>query len=182
MKKLFLLTNVLTILFFAGCNVQGPGYYEKMTETINAGIDAQQKSTDKIINAVEASTLVSAEKLEGVQKVVVKSNTTLDTLQEAALAAAKTYDEEADEDPIVAAIAALQVANTTTAPINPYSPLIDAALGIALIVTGYGYRNKSKKYSAMKKGVNEFMATGSGDTGTELYDTIGEARKDAGIK
>ena len=194
MKKWIVLGLLVGLLvLIAGCTVpEETAYYETLTETVNAGIDAQQVSTDEIIAAVEESKLVSAEKLEKVKAVVTAVNDKTDVLQSAALEAAKVYDEKAGADPVGAAIEALQTANDASAPINPYAGLIGAVLGLAGAVYGVKKRADLKiadevgaelgaKYTAHKRAAAKIMREGTVEEADKMYETIGTERKALGL-
>lgn len=70
-------------------------------------------------------------------------------------------------------------------PFNPYADEMAIALGLITAVTGYAYRSKTKKYSAIKAGVNKTLVHASSNSGKvsadTLYGNIGAARRDKGI-
>jgi len=69
-------------------------------------------------------------------------------------------------------------------PFNPYADEMTIALGLIAAVTGFAHSKKSKKYSAIKSGVNKTLVT-AGTTGSisasALYNNIGAARRDKGV-
>jgi hypothetical protein len=162
MKKLI----VLIVLLLCGC--QNEGYYTQLTDTVNQSIDAQQNATKLIIEAVEGNT----EEVDGVFEKI-------DILQEAAKEAAKEYD--ARQDDVQGIIDAAIAANTASAPINPYAPIIASVL--AALGGGYGaFRHNSErktaaKYKSHKQGVEKFNREHEPGLAEEIYGNIAEARK-----
>ena len=94
-----------------------------------------------------------------------------------------------DEEKTKEEIKKLQTINSATAPINPYAPIIDLGLKVALGFLGTGTaagviiskRNKSemiyqkKKYKSHEAGVNDFRRKHP-ELFDELFNDIGKAR------
>lgn len=87
-----------------------------------------------------------------------------------------------------AAIETIRVVNATTAPLNPYAPYIEAALGIwALLSTALAKKKSDEaaandlKYKSMKQGTESFKVNNPTAAPT-LYAAIGDARVALGVK
>ncbi|MHC4122899.1 MAG: hypothetical protein ACYSSI_04935 [Planctomycetota bacterium] len=193
MKKWILCLVVLAGLLFAGgCDPAAQkaeqGFYENLTEAVNSGIDAQQKATSDIIVALKDSQALPQEKLTKIEAKINEVDSVIDVVQTAAEEAARVYEEKRQEDKVLAAIEALQAGNTASAPINPYSPLISAILGVAAAAAG-GYSQikrkelstVSKKYEAHKRGAEAIMRESSAEDARKIYDTIGQEREKLGL-
>ena len=189
--KNLLITIVASIILFAGCDQarqQQPGQYEKLAAVINELVDGQQKSNADILVALKESDLIADAKMEKLETKVASTDEIVDVAQIAAAEAARVYDEKASEGKIIAAIEAARAANTASAAVNPYAPLIDAGLGIAAIIAGaYGYKEHKekvktgKKYTAHKRAAEKLMRETSIADATKIYDAIGAERKKIGI-
>ena len=160
MKKVLL---VMVLLFVNGCGMPTQQDYQNWTATLDAVIPAVKEvagdnpKLDKIIGDVE--------------------------LVRASVADAKTLPE------------AVSKGLEASKPFNPYADEMNAILGLAVVLGGLFAKSKIKakedekelveeekrvvtnKYSAAKKGVNEFLA----GKNTDLYKSIGDARKAKGI-
>ena len=159
MKKVLL---VMVLLFVSGCGMPTQQDYQNWTATLDAVIPAVKEvagdnpKLDKIIGDVE--------------------------LVRESVANAKTLPE--------AVGSIIEVSETMG---NPYAKPMAAGLGLVTTLLALWGNQKRKeavtantdkavvanKYSAMKKGVNEFIA--ANENGGTLYENIGNARKAKGI-
>ena len=189
--KKVMITIIVALSLCSGCldldNIE-QGYFEKLTQAVNVGIDAQQTSNRAVIDAVRASGTVSHGKLDEITEKVVKIDEYVDIAQAAATEAAIAYEEKRAEDPVMAIIEAATKANEISAGINPYSSLIDIGLAMAaaLAVAYAGMKNKqlskvSKKYKIHKEVVNQIIVDSEPEKAQELYDKIGIKREEAGL-
>lgn len=189
MKKIVSVVVMLMLCLIAGCNSAAEqGYYEKMTDVLNESVDAQQVATKEIVLAISESNLVDAEKLEKLEGVVSKVDEYVDTAQSAVAEAARVWEEKRAENQIVATIEAVRAANAASSTVNPYAPIIDGVLGLAVVIAGgYGIKKSkdlsttAKKYEAHKRGTEAVMRASTDENAEKLYNAIGGERKKLGI-
>ena len=93
-------------------------------------------------------------------------------------------------------VKAATAANTASTAWNPYAIPINIALGLISLALGWYAAAKKKseaeatakaqetsaKYAAMKDGVNKTLASTDAATSKALYENIGQARVENGIK
>jgi hypothetical protein len=120
---------------------------------------------------------------EDYQEQLNEINSKVDVVQDAAVKSVAAYEDVAKKDEVLGWINAVTVANADSSPINPYAPLIAGVL--AVVGGGYTALKKSKeadvakkKYQAHKSGVESFNLKHP-TTAAEMYNTIGEARKNS---
>ncbi len=150
MKKLI---SIAVLCMLMGCTQ--PGHYEQLTAQWN-------ESTDTIVDAIEHSGLISDESFEELL-------TDIDVVQDAVVAAAKAYDEQAEEDQFIALLEGAQAANTASLPLNPYAAPIGGVLSIALAVAGVMAKKNGDKAKRSGDAVREIVA------GIEAYKSEGGA-------
>ncbi len=109
------------------------------------------ESTDTIVEAIEHSGLISDESFEELL-------TDIDVVQDAVVAAARAYDEQAEEDRFIALLEAAQEANTASSPLNPYAAPIGGVLSIALAVAGVMAKKNGDKAKESGDAVRELVA------------------------
>ena len=178
------LTLFAILAAVSGCQSAEQDYYTTLTETVNEGIDATGVVGDKIIDALRQSKAVPEERLAAIEATMTSTAETVNIIQNATLEAAKVYDAESNEDKIGALIDAAIVANTASAPINPYAPAIGGLL--AVLGGGYGALKRNEaiasrgKYQSHKQGVDSFMVNNV-ENASKLYDEIGKARARNGV-
>ena len=178
MKQIII--GLLAILLLAGCQPAPPGYYEQLTEAVNLSIDSNQEATAKVLEAVKKAEVIPEAKLDSIAEAVTLATDAIDLIQTASIEAAKVYDEKAREDKIGALIDAAIVANSASAPLNPYAGPIGGVL--AVVASGYAAVTKKsknvvdKKYKAHKQGVEEVMRNADPRVADDIYNAIGKAR------
>lgn len=169
-------------LFVAGCTTE-PEYVTRLTQAVNQSIDAQQAANRQTLDALKQAKVVGDDKLAKIDAQVAKLDTVVDLSQQAATEATKAYTDNAAQGKAQAAIEAAQAANRVSAPVNPYSPLIEAVLGVAAVVAGgYGVKTKKdaavvgKKYKAHKRAYEAEMREATPKDAKRLYARVAEER------
>lgn len=206
MKKILWILVIVCGLLVAGCpdpaQQARDNAYVRLVGVVNEQIDGQQEGFGKVIEAVSETGLVTEEKFNELKDFKEKGDNIVDVAQVAATEAARVYEEKQAEGQVLAALEALKAGNAASAPVNPYAPLIDGGLAVAIAIAGgYGalkrkqnnvtevkLREKeeafnlvSSKYNAHKKGVAKLMRDRPGREAEKIYNIIGEARKAEGI-
>jgi len=155
-------------------------------------LDQQQKVIADMVVEMRKSELIS----ESTVAKVTSINKQIDEIQpkvENALIAVRDVNSTGDD--FVDLVAKLQAANRTTVGYNPYAPVIEGGLALTTLVAGLFGWNKRKeaqvagaKYAAHKQGVESLTKriTADGNGGAkiaaDLYDAIGKARVNLGVK
>jgi len=155
-------------------------------------LDQQQKVIADMVVEMRKSELIS----ESTVAKVTSINKQIDEIQpkvENALIAVRDVNSTGDD--FVDLVAKLQAANRTTVGYNPYAVPIEAGFGLVTVLAGLFGWTKSKeakvasaKYAAHKQGVESLTKriTADGNGGAkiaaDLYDAIGKARVNLGVK
>ncbi len=170
MKKLFL--TVILILVVTGCS-------SPETVALIAGAGSGATHTLLGINKdLEAALVARSTELREAIKSIDSAVTEAEKL--AAKARAQAIEKQIEHLTDVQTGTTLVEGGLKTDWTNPQAVGGYSATVIAAIMA-YLLRKKTKKYSAMKTGVNKFMANDDGKKSSELYSIIGEARVKNGV-
>ena len=180
------MTMIVLSLMFGGCIPLAGDIQNVGNETIKLSA-----LVDDLQAAVAESQLVESEAQEKINEEIDKVQTTL-----VEVATAVKDADYVDGETFGNAITGLQAANTASAPVNPYSPLIQVALGlVAAVGGGYGVKKRgdankeATKRQADKQGreltLRELAAMGDNVPPAVvkelMYKNIGNARAHNGI-
>jgi len=155
-------------------------------------LDQQQLVIANMVAEMRKTELIS----ESTVAKVTSINKQIDDIQpkvENALTAIADVNSTGDD--FVDLVAKLTAVNRTTVGYNPYAPVIEGGLGLLALVGGlFGLSKKKEaqvvgaKYTAHKQGVESLTKriTADGNGGAkiaaDLYDAIGKARANLGVK
>ena len=176
-KHIALILLIIAMFAITGCQVAEPGYYTELTTAVNQSVTATSQAAEQILATLKETQALPADKLAKIEATMTSTAEKIAIIQDATIESAKVYDQKSQEDKIGALIDAAIVANSGSAPINPYAGPIGGVL--AIIASGYAAMKRSDavkvgaKYKAHKQGVQAFMTK---NEAPELYDEIGKAR------
>jgi len=190
MKRISILTILLSCLIFSGCDssltpeqIQAwSGQIAGISEKIDGYQDATTAGLDKLTDAglLDDDTRGKVDKI-GAE--IDRVQPQLESIAEAIANAEITGEEE-----IQRWLELARAANEGSAPINPYAPYIEIGLGGLASVAAYFAARKAKeaktagsKYAAHKAGVERAKLDLTAESNKVIYDAIGDARSKLGV-
>lgn len=197
---LCLLSSVLCLLALGGCDAVANVSPDRVkafaadVNEVNDRVDIYQAVGTAAIERLRDQKQIDPNLAER----VLSANADIDRLQSviASITASLQGAEFSGGEGIISLLEAAQSANAASAPWNPYAAPIGAALTILLTILGAYAKKKSAeasalaaKYKAHKQGVEKTMKLASASNVEEvkkfeavLYDNIGQARANLGVK
>jgi len=198
--KMFLMSAVLMcVSMVGGCDLLDDSTdgnvvrLETQVGSMMAMVDEQQALLNDHIQRLLAAEMIDAETAGKIAKISEEVDRVQPAIVDITAAIADVNDTG---DNFADLLAKLQAANRASAPYNPYAVPIEAGFGLVTVLAGLFGWTKSKeakvasaKYSAHKIGVESVTkrtVAEDGNTGAkiaaDLYDAIGKARANLGVK
>jgi len=153
-------------------------------QTLNTKLDTYQNAQNEILNTLQGHQIIDSNTVANINKIsseIDRVQTHVSGIATAIQQTPLSGDTAADW------LAVLQTVNTASTPFNPYAVPISAGLALAGVIFGFIERSVAKKnglkYQAHKQAVEKTVVNSTDKhIAAELYNNIGEARANLGVK
>lgn len=175
MKKALIALTLSCIIGLMGCdtiNPADPNQLQALPADVNswiADIEFYEVQVKLLVQQMVDAGTFTSEKQAQIARIYAEIGAAKSELRKIADAIASGNYQPGDEQ-ITTIIKALMAANSATAAWNPYAPMINLVLGLALIVLGIFFRNKAKALSEVVIG-NELFKRAADINGRVAFRT-----------
>ncbi|KKN73443.1 hypothetical protein LCGC14_0400180 [marine sediment metagenome] len=188
MKMLMLVVCMILAVSVAGC--EGENTTDQIKEfAVQAekwvtSMDEYQAAASKMLETAKTHEIVG----DTIVKKVVKVSEEIDRVQPqvADVIAAMIRADTSGDDEVDNWVKLLQAGNQASTPWNPYALPATAALSLISMIWGFIKKKEAEKnrlkYKAHKQGVEKTVISMNTEAANEIYDNIGDARADLGVK